>query len=58
MPSLATELELQQFPFGDQQDLDDWYDVQLKGSVQLRLKGGDHATIGVAQVVLQQLRRY
>ena len=47
-----------QFPFGDQQDLDDWYEVQLKGSVQLRLLGGTAETVGVAQVVLQQLRRY
>ena len=46
-----------QFPFGDQQDLDDWYDVQTKGSVQLRLLGGA-TNVGVAQVVLQQLRRY
>jgi len=47
-----------QFPFGDQTDLDDWYDVTLKGNVRLRLKGGLEATIGAGSVVLQQLRRY
>jgi len=46
-----------QFPFGDQRDLDDWYDVTTKGAVRLRLKGGD-TTPGDAMVVLQQLRRY
>jgi|GEM_PF-3486732 len=47
-----------QFPFGYQKDLDDWYDVTAKGSVRLRLRGGDNATLGTGQVVLQQLRRY
>lgn len=47
-----------QFPFGDQMDIDDWYDVALKNSIQLRLMGGTAATVGIAQVVLQQLRRY
>lgn len=47
-----------QFPFGDQKDMDDWYDVTAKGSIRLRLKGGDHDPLGTGHVVLQQLRRY
>ena len=47
-----------QFPFGDQNDMDDWYDVTKKGSVSLRLRAGDNGANGYGQVVLQQLRRY
>jgi len=47
-----------QFPMGDQKDLDDWYDVQNKGSVRLRLKSGAGGATGVGTVILQQLRRY
>jgi hypothetical protein len=46
-----------QFPFGDQQDLDDWYDVTKKGSVRLRLLGGSSSP-GIVQTCLQQLRKY
>ena len=45
-------------PFGDQQDIDDWYDVSKVGSLKLdvlSLSGGS----GIANdIFLQQLRRY
>lgn len=48
-----------QFPFGDQMDIDDWYDVTKIGSLELRLKAGDAAVgTGAGAVILQQLRRY
>ena len=47
-----------EFPFGDLNDLDDWYDVTSKGSVQLRLESGGAGTSGAGAVILQQLRRY
>lgn len=47
-----------QFPFGDQMDMADWYDVTMKGSVQLRLESGSSGANGAGAVVLQQLRRY
>jgi len=47
-----------QFPFGLQQEPDDWYDVTKKGSVKLRIKGGLRGANTEFQVVLQQLRKY
>jgi len=47
-----------QFPFGLQQEPDDWYDVTKKGSVRLRIKGGLEGASTTFQVVLQQLRKY
>lgn len=47
-----------QFPFGDQNDPDDWYDVTQKGSVKLRLRAGSSGTSGTGAVVVQQLRNY
>lgn len=47
-----------QFPFGLQNELDDWYDVTKKGSVRLRVRGGSVGTSAEFQVVLQQLREY
>lgn len=48
-----------QIPFGNQADLDDWYDVTGKGSVILRLmSGGSCSTTSVVSTILQQLRRY
>jgi len=47
-----------QFPFGNQQDLDDWYDITRLGSLILRLKAGDGGASGTVAVILQQLRRY
>ena len=47
------------FPFGDEKDMDDWYDVSRIGSLELRLRAGaDTGTGGVGAVILQQLRRY
>jgi len=48
-----------QFPFGDQMDPDDWYDVAKIGHLQMRLRAGSlGAGTGVGAVVLQQLRSY
>jgi len=44
------------FPMGNPEDLDDWYDVTGKGSVILRCREG--GTAGTIQVFLQQMRRY
>jgi len=44
------------FPFGNQQDLEDWYDVRGKGSVILRIRAG--TTAAPIQVCLQQCRLY
>lgn len=44
------------FPFGDQKDLDDWYDVTAKGSVRARLLS--HSSACVTSLFGQQLRRY
>jgi len=46
-----------EFPFGDQKDMDDWYDVTKLGSLRLRLKSGS-GTSGNGRVVLQSLRKY
>lgn len=46
-----------ELPFGDEKDLDDWYDVTRVGSLRLRLKSG-LGTSGDVGVILQQLRRY
>lgn len=47
------------YPFGEQSDINDWYDVTHLGSLQLQTQGA--ASVGTspeAQVVLQQLRTY
>jgi len=46
-----------EFPFGDPQDIDDWYDVTKVGSLQLRTREGGGGA-GTQNVVLQQLRKY
>lgn len=46
-----------EFPFGDPQDIEDWYDVTKLGSLRLRLKSGS-GTSGDVNAILQQLRRY
>lgn len=46
-----------QFPFGDPQDLDDWYDVTKIGSCRARLEAGG-TDVTTSAIVLQQLRRY
>lgn len=45
------------FPFGDQKDIDDWYDITKLGSLRLRLKSGT-GNSGNVDTILQQLRRY
>lgn len=48
-----------EFPFGDERDPEDWYDITKLGSLRLRLKGGSGGSSnGTGAVVLQQLRRY
>lgn len=47
------------FPFGVQNDIDDWYDVSKLGSLEIRLRGGPNSVSGDnVQVVTQQLRNY
>ena len=46
------------FPFGPQSELDAWYDVQTKGSIQLRIKSGTEGDGSDVGIILQQLRRY
>jgi hypothetical protein len=46
-----------QFPFGDQMDMDDWYDVTMLKNLKLRLLSGA-GTSGNVDTILQQLRRY
>lgn len=46
-----------QFPFGDQQDIDDWYDVRALNNLRLRLLSGS-GTSGNVDTILQQLRLY
>lgn len=43
--------------FGNQKDLDDWFDVTKLGNLRLRLKGGSSPS-GSCAVVTQQLRHY
>ena len=47
-----------QIPFGDQQDLNDWYNTDAINSLRLRLKAGSGGASGVGQIVLEQLRKY
>ena len=46
------------FPFGQQQLIEDWYDVTKLGSLQLRLRAGGGGTSGYCDVITQQLRKY
>lgn len=46
-----------EFPFGDPNDLGDWYDVTRLGSLRLRLLSGT-GTSGNVDTILQQLRKY
>lgn len=47
-----------QFPFGLQDDLDDWYNVTKLGSLRLRLYSAAQYENSLISVILQQLRRY
>lgn len=40
---------------GDQEDIEDWFDVTGKGKVKLRIKAGGSAS---AYIILEQLRKY
>ena len=45
-------------PFGEQDDIGDWYDVTKLGSLRLRIKGGPNSTSGdEINIITQQLRR-
>lgn len=46
------------FPFGLQNDPEDWYDVTKLGSLRARLKGTASSSAGEITVFLQQLRKY
>ncbi|NVM22312.1 MAG: hypothetical protein HWN68_11100 [Desulfobacterales bacterium] len=46
-------------PFGDQKDLNDWWDVTAVKKVRLSIKGGTSSVAGDSvEVVTEQLRRY
>ena len=45
------------FPFGDPQNMDDWYDVTRLGSLELRVKTGT-GTSGNIRISVQQVRGY
>lgn len=48
-----------ELPFGDQQDIEDWFNVAEIGNLKLDLTGGSSVgTSQTAQIFLQQLRRY
>lgn len=47
-----------EFPFGIQEDPEDWYDVTKVGSLRARVRGGSVGTGGTHQIALEQLRRY
>lgn len=47
------------YPFGNQQDPDDWYDVTKLGDLRLRYYTGDACpALGTIATLLQQFRRY
>ena len=47
-----------EFPFGIQDDPEDWYDVSKVGNLRARVRGGAAGAAGTHQLALQQLRRY
>jgi len=47
-----------QFPFGDPEDIVDWYDVRQLNQLRLRLRAAAGGGTDTAQVVLEQLRNY
>lgn len=47
-----------EIPFGDDKNVEDWYDVTKLGHLRARLEGGDNGTSGTAQILTQQLRKY
>jgi len=47
-----------EYPFGIQNDIDDWFDVSGIGSLKLDLTAGSSVGTSTCEVCLQQLRRY
>lgn len=47
-----------EFPFGDPEKIEDWFDVTKVGTLRLRLKAGSSGTSGKVDVATQQLRKY
>lgn len=48
-----------EFPFGNQDDIDEWFDVQSVGSLRLDVKAAyGRSSADTVQVFLQQLRKY
>lgn len=45
-------------PFGDQDDMNDWYDVGALSSLKMEIEAGSAGTSGAVQVVVEQLKRY
>lgn len=46
------------YPFGDQMDIDDWYDVTRVGALRFRIYSGITGASCTYNTILQQLRRY
>jgi len=46
------------YPFGLQQEIEDWYDVTKVGSLRFRVKAGTDGDDVTFNTILQQLRRY
>lgn len=46
------------YPFGDENDLADWYDVTKVGSLRLRVQSASQSAGATNNTILQQLRRY
>lgn len=47
-----------QFPFGRQDQIDDWYDVTKVGSLKARVQAAAQFSGAEISIILQQLRRY
>jgi hypothetical protein len=45
-------------PFGDQDDMDDWYNPANVGSLKMEITAGTAATSGSTKIVLEQLKKY
>jgi hypothetical protein len=46
------------YAFGDEKNIDDWYDVSKVGSLRLRVYSGANASGATFNTILQQLRKY
>jgi len=55
----AAPYQMLAYPFGMQDDIDDWYDVTKVSNLRLRIVGGTAVPpAATLRVILQQLRRY